>query len=70
MAIAAEKVLVAAEMAAAVAVAATMATVAMVATTRQPCSGDGGANMAPTVAEGAADGRCGRRSTLVFLLFG
>ena len=30
-------------------------TVAMVATTRQPWQRDGGANMAPTVAEGAAD---------------
>jgi hypothetical protein len=55
-------VLVVAEMAAAVAVVAAMATVAMVATTRQPWqwrqqrgshgSGDGSANMAPTVARG------------------
>ena len=54
--------LVVAEMAAAVAVVAAMATVAMVATTRQPWqwrrqrgshgSGDGSANMAPTVARG------------------
>ena len=54
VAIAAETVLVMAEMVSAVAVAAAMGTAAMVATTRQPCQGSsyGGANMAPTVAEG------------------
>jgi hypothetical protein len=32
-------------------------------------SGDGGANMAPSVAEGTADGRCGRGSSFVLLIF-
>ena len=54
VAIAAELVMVAAETATAVAVAAAMATAAMAATTQQPW-GDGGANMALIVAEGATD---------------